>query len=116
MEYHIDNDLRAHSGKVTTYCNFSSYATVLEGLDEEHIDLLRRSFLWSFYPLKDVQFSGQIVDSLLLRLLKPVDGDQLYFAIGDGKLSMGSEMLHRYSPCIQKGTHYAEIGEGRSQI
>ncbi|XP_022871451.1 uncharacterized protein LOC111390621 [Olea europaea var. sylvestris] len=87
MEYHMDNDLRAHLGKVTTYCNFSSYATVLEGLDEEHIDLLHRSFLWSFYPLKDVQFSGQIIDSLLLRLLKPVDGDQLYFAMGDGKVS-----------------------------
>ncbi|CAA2961047.1 Hypothetical predicted protein [Olea europaea subsp. europaea] len=58
MEYHMDNDLRAHLGKVTTYCNFSSYATVIEGLDEEHIDILHRSFLWSFYSLKDMQFSG----------------------------------------------------------
>ncbi|XP_022869371.1 uncharacterized protein LOC111388796 isoform X2 [Olea europaea var. sylvestris] len=87
MEYQMNNNLRAHLGKVTTYRNFFSFATVIEGLDEEHIEILHRSFLWSFYPLKGVQFSGQIIDSLLLQLLKPVDDDQLYFAMGDGKVS-----------------------------
>lgn len=55
-------------------------------MDEEHIDILHRSFLWSFYPLKDVQFSEQIIDSLLLWLFKAVDGDQLFFAMGNGKV------------------------------
>ncbi|XP_022891251.1 uncharacterized protein LOC111406204 [Olea europaea var. sylvestris] len=80
MEYHIDNDLGAHLGKITTYYNFSSYAT--------------------------------IIDSLLLRLLKSVDGDQLFFAMGDRKVSRFSILEF----ALITGLRYIEEEEARARI
>lgn len=82
----MDVTLRQMPGKATWNGNFGSYTAVLELLDEHHADMLRRSFLWPLYELRDVQFSGQILDALLCRLLTPVDGDALHFDLG-GKVS-----------------------------
>lgn len=82
MNYHLDDVVRQMSSKVTANCNFAIFTVVLDLLDEEHADILRRSCLWPLYSLRDVQFSGQILDALLCRLLKPVDGDALHFNLG----------------------------------
>ncbi|XP_022891304.1 uncharacterized protein LOC111406240 isoform X1 [Olea europaea var. sylvestris] len=86
MEYHLDDVVRQIPGKVTSNCNFASFTLVLNLLDDEHADILRRSCLWPLYSLRDVQFSGQLLDALLCRLLKPVDGDAIHFNFG-GKVA-----------------------------
>lgn len=86
MEYHLDDAVRQIPGKVTSNCNFTSFALVLDLLDDDHADILRRSCLWPLYSLRDVQWSGQLLDALLCRLLKPVDGDALHFDLG-GKVA-----------------------------
>ncbi|XP_022889027.1 uncharacterized protein LOC111404453 [Olea europaea var. sylvestris] len=82
VDYHLNAALRLVPGKVTSNCNFVSFTAVLDSLDEEHAEILRRSCLWPLYLLRSVQFYGQWIDSLLCRLLKPVDGDALHFDLG----------------------------------
>ncbi|XP_022860983.1 uncharacterized protein LOC111381438, partial [Olea europaea var. sylvestris] len=57
IDYHLDAALRQAPGKVTSNCNFASFT-----------------------------FSGQLIDSLLYRLFKPVDGDAIHFDLG-GKVA-----------------------------
>lgn len=70
------------SGKATWNSSFESFTAVLELLDDQHGDILRQSFLWPLYQLREVQYSGQIIDALLCQLLSPVDGDSLQFDLG----------------------------------
>lgn len=58
------------------------FTAVLDLLDEEHTGILHRSCLWPLHELSRIQFSGQIVDALLCRLLKPDDKDSLCFDLG----------------------------------
>ncbi|XP_022849935.1 uncharacterized protein LOC111372030 [Olea europaea var. sylvestris] len=69
-------------GKATWNSSFESFTAVLEQLDDHHGDMLRQSFLWPLYHMRDVQYSGQIIDALLCRLLRPVDSDSLHFDLG----------------------------------
>lgn len=82
MDYHLNDAVRQIPCKVTSNCNFAIFTVVLNLLDEEHANILRRSCLWPLYSLLGVQFSGQLLDALLCRLLKPVDGDALHFDFG----------------------------------
>ncbi|XP_022869600.1 uncharacterized protein LOC111388998 [Olea europaea var. sylvestris] len=82
MDCHLDAALRQVFGKVTSNYNFVSFTAVLDSLDKEHAEILRRSCLWPLYSLQSVLFSRQLIDSLLCRLLKPVDRDALHFDLG----------------------------------
>ncbi|XP_022899392.1 uncharacterized protein LOC111412701 [Olea europaea var. sylvestris] len=44
--------------------------------------MLRQFLLWPLYQIREMQYSGQIIDALLCRLLRPVDGDSLHFDLG----------------------------------
>lgn len=91
MEYHLDATLRQMPGKATWNGSLNSYRAVLDQLEAEHQDMLQQSFLWPLYELRHLQFSGQIIDALLCRLLSPVDGDALHFVLF-------SEPATRYLP------------------
>ncbi|XP_022895023.1 uncharacterized protein LOC111409242 isoform X1 [Olea europaea var. sylvestris] len=82
MNYHLNVELRRMPGKATWNSSFDSFTTVLELLDDQHADILRQSFLWPLYQLREVQYSGQIIDALLCRLLSRVDGDAFHFDLG----------------------------------
>ncbi|XP_022890756.1 uncharacterized protein LOC111405893 isoform X2 [Olea europaea var. sylvestris] len=82
MEYHLDGELKRMAGKATWNGSFESFIVVLELLDDHHGDMLRQSFLWSLYEMREVQYSGQIIDALLCRLLRPGDSDSLHFNLG----------------------------------
>ncbi|KAL2480434.1 protein of unknown function (DUF1985) [Abeliophyllum distichum] len=49
--------------------------------------MLRQSFFWKFHQVRRMQFSGQIIDNLLLRLLKSENTDELWFRLRDNKVA-----------------------------
>lgn len=86
MDHHLDAELRQMIEKATWNSSFDNFTTVLELLDDRHADMLSRSFLWPLYQLRDVQYSEQILDALLYRLLSTVDDDALHFNL-EGKIT-----------------------------
>lgn len=64
-----------------------NFTSILDLLDEEHTNILCQSYLCPLYSLRDIRFSGQLLDVLLCRPSKPVDGDAFQFDLR-GKVAM----------------------------
>ncbi|KAL2454518.1 Uncharacterized protein Adt_47981 [Abeliophyllum distichum] len=93
MEYAVDRRLCDFPGKVTANCNnITNIQRVENALDKHHKAMLRQSFVWKFHQVRRMQFSGQIIDNLLLRLLKSENTDELWFRLGDNKVARFSLM------------------------
>ncbi|KAL2541842.1 DUF1985 domain-containing protein [Abeliophyllum distichum] len=92
MEYAVDRRLCNFPGKVTANFNITNIKRVEDGLDKHHNAMLCQSFFWKFYQVRRMQFSGQIIDNLLLRLLKSENTDELWFRLGDNKVARFSLM------------------------
>ncbi|KAL2466884.1 DUF1985 domain-containing protein [Abeliophyllum distichum] len=92
MEYAVDRRLCDFPGKVNANFNITNIKRVENALDKHYKAMLRQSFFWKFHQVRRMQFSGQIIDNLLLRLLKSENIDELWFRLGDNKVARFSFM------------------------
>ncbi|KAL2497177.1 Uncharacterized protein Adt_22727 [Abeliophyllum distichum] len=83
MEYAHDRRLCEFTRKVTANCNITNIKKAENALDDHHKAELHRSCFWNFHQVRCMQFSGQIIDNLLLRLVKSENGESVLLIQND---------------------------------